>query len=105
MVKNENIAFLRDQLMPILPFTPKDFISAISDLPGHFCWCQNWFTKFSKIGGLCVSATVISTWFQWHYCTILTNCPQGVMHDVREHYQTVFTSQILPMTGTKNVHL
>ena len=58
--KNENIAFFRDRLVPILPFTPKDFISAISDLPGHFRWCQNWFTKFTKIGGLCVSTTVVT---------------------------------------------
>ena len=56
--KMKNIAFHRDHLVPILPFTPKDFISTILNLPGHFCWCQNWFTKFSKIGKLCVSPTV-----------------------------------------------
>jgi len=40
-----------------------------------------------------------------YYCTISTNCSQGVTRDAREHYQTVFTSQILAMTGTKTVHL
>jgi hypothetical protein len=58
-VKNEKIAFFKDRLVPILPFTPKHFISAISDLPGHFRWCQNWIIKFSKIGRLCVSITVV----------------------------------------------
>jgi ribosomal protein S27E len=29
----------------------------------------------------------------------------GVTCDTGEHYQTVFTSQILAVTGTKTVHL
>ena len=64
------LLFFRDWLMPILSFTPKDFISAISDLPGHFCWCQNWITKFSKIGRLCVSTTVVRS---CHYNQILAH--------------------------------
>ena len=39
------------------------------------------------------------------YCTISTNCSQGVTRDTREHYHMVFTSQILAVTGTKTVHL
>ena len=66
-VKNENIASFRDWLMPILSFTPKDLISAKSDLPGHFCWCQNWFTKFSKIYGFCVSTTVPNPHYEPYY--------------------------------------
>jgi hypothetical protein len=43
--KNENIAFLGDRLVPIFPFILKEFISAVSDLLGHFCQHQNQFTK------------------------------------------------------------
>jgi hypothetical protein len=39
------------------------------------------------------------------YCTISTNCSQGVTCDAHEHYQTGFMSQILAVTGTKTVHL
>ena len=52
--KNENIAFLSDQLMPIFSFTLKGSISAVSDLLGHFFQCQNQITKT----GLWLSATV-----------------------------------------------
>ena len=54
--KNENIAFLSDQLIPILSFTLKGFISAVSDLLGHFFQYQN---QITKTGGLWLSATVL----------------------------------------------
>ena len=56
--KNENIAFLSDQLVPIFSFTLKGFISAVSDLLGHFFQCQN---QITKTGRLWLSATVERT--------------------------------------------
>ena len=56
--KNENIAFLSDQLMLIFSFTLKGSISTVSDLLGHFFQCQN---QITKTGGLRLSATVERT--------------------------------------------